>query len=293
MKKYAVVGYGRLGSCIAESLSVQKKDFVVFSRRKLKLPYRVCPFEDFEKEKIDIAFLCIGSAKDSLVLSPYFAKYSSTIDCYDNHTQIKEYVKIMDKTCQNFGTMAIIGAGWDPGVFSQIRAILSQFSAPVTFWGKGISLGHTNAVKSLVGVDNALCFTLPKTNKICQVGKTNLLSTDTHKRLCYVLAKPNADKNKLSAQIKTMPDYFSGYSVDVKFVSQRALDKISSSAHKGRIVSVSENCRADFSLSMPDNARLTADIMLSYSSVILSHFSIGAKTILDIPLSHFNVANLL
>lgn len=290
MVRYAVIGYGKLGKAVCKRLLEDKKVFALYSRRKLEITnFPVFPIKDIAENSPDIAFLCCGSATDSLKLAPYVAQFCNTVDCFDNHNRMSEYLDVMRYVCQTSGKMAVIGAGWDPGLFSSARVMASLIAPPVTFWGKGLSQGHTNAVKKIKGVDDALCFTLPDKNKINKAKRGEQFTpAQSHFRLCYVVAENSDLKGDITDKIINMPDYFKGYRVKVCFVSPKRLSALVSYSHKGRVISQGNSFCFDLSLSTADNASLTAQIMLAYSSVIISHFSQGAYTVLDLPLSYLS-----
>lgn len=288
MIDYAIVGFGNLGQRLAELLYMKEKNFVVYSRRKISYPpYTTAPLSQIETDRPHIAFLCCSSANDSLTLAPYIAKYCNTVDCFDNHGKVKEYVKTLSAVCTDNSTMSVVGAGWDPGLLSVMRAQLSIIAPPDTYWGKGVSLGHTNAVKSVAGVEDALCLTLPDKKAIAVSRRYSNLSPakNGHTRLCYVAANENADKQRIRADICNMPDYFKGYKVIIRFVTQSKLSSLATTAHGGKVLSSSNMCKCEFSVSLTDNAALTAKIMYAYSSVIESAFSVGAYSVLQLPLS--------
>ena len=249
--KVGIVGYGNLGKACEKIGHVRKDmDIVgVFTRRdptKLKSPYNT-PFYaqrdifDFYKD-IDVVALCTGSAQDLTGLALDVAKVFNTVDTFDNHSKMKEYVQSLDGVAKEHGTLSIVGAGWDPGVLSLVRCYVEGVTGVKshTFWGKGVSQGHSEAIRRLRGVKRAVQYTLPQDSAIEKVksGQAEGLSIyDKHKRDCYVVVEDGADERDIERQIKDMPSYFSGYKTDVHFIDEKDFDKNHTHLHhKGQIL---------------------------------------------------------
>ena len=291
MKKIRVgiVGFGNVGKEIAKQLEANK-DFeliAIFSRRKIS------GCVEFEKlkgyiDKIDILFLCVGSQSDLEHVAFETIKNFNTIDCYDNHNRLKDYISKMDILAKQNKRVALSAMGWDPGLFSLIRTLFAGLNfEPFTFWGKGLSQGHTQAIKALPNVLDAIQFTIPNQKAKQQIKDVGCW-TDTksmHKRLCYVVCDKQF-QTEVKRQIKTMPDYFLGYDTTVKFVTQQELDSLKSFAHKGEVVTEFDTIK--FELDLKSNHAFTAHVMICYAFVLFDLIyekQFGAKTCLDIPVS--------
>jgi diaminopimelate dehydrogenase len=268
----AVVGLGNLGRACAQQLSARKEDFdlvAVFSRRAVE---GTVPLNDIEKYKgkIDVVLVCVGSSDDAPVLLPDIAKNFCTVDSFDTHAKLPEYIKSVSAAAGAKNT-CIVGTGWDPGLLSVMRLYLTALlpsARTETFWGPGVSMGHTNAIKNIAGVADAIQFTVPKASALKKAHAGAPVSAhDKHKRVCYVVAAPGADRAQIEHQIKTMPNYFAPYETAVHFVSPKAFNKKykGRSEHAGQVISADESSSARFELSLKSNARFTAQVMLAYA----------------------------
>ena len=237
--RIGIVGYGNLGKGV--ELAIRQNDDMelvgVFTRRdpdqlQLATPnmkkYRV---EDAEKmqDQIDVMILCGGSATDLAVQGPQFAAHFNTVDSFDTHAKIPEYFDSMNQTAKVSGKVAAISVGWDPGMFSINRmygdAILPQ-GKTYTFWGKGVSQGHSDAIRRVKGVKNGIQYTIPIEEAVNRVrhGEDPELSTrEKHLRECFVVAEEGADKVAIEQEIKNMPNYFSDYDTVVHFITEEQL----------------------------------------------------------------------
>lgn len=308
--RIGIVGYGNLGKGTELALR-QCPDMElagVFTRRDpndLKIMtknakvYSLAEADDMT-DKIDVMILCGGSATDLPEQGPAFAAKFNTIDSFDTHAKIPEYFDRMDKASKEGGKVSIISVGWDPGLFSINRmygdAILPNGST-YTFWGKGISQGHSDAIRRIEGVKDAKQYTIPIDKAIEQVrsGSNPKLSTrEKHLRECFVVAKEGADKAKIENEIKTMPNYFSDYDTVVHFISQDELNKEHSGMPHGGFVLRSGKSGSDyerneiieFSLKLDSNPEFTSSVLVAFARAAYKmslNNDNGAKTVLDVP----------
>ena len=295
-----VVGFGNLGKAVAKTLS-QSDEFklvAVFSKRNLDGTVSFSKVDEY-KDKIKILFVCGGSQNELEEQTLNLIKNFNTIDCYDNHDRLKGYISKMDRLAKENKKVALCALGWDPGLFSLMRGLFSALGfLPYTFWGKGLSQGHTQAVKNIPGVIDALQFTIPSKKYINKIknGKRVAHGKHLHMRECFVVANKN-DRAEIEKQIRTMKNYFEGYKTSVKFVSQQKLDKMKSFKHKGEVVS--QNNVMNFSLNLKSNPNFTAKVMVRYAKnfiTLLNENNFGAYTILDLPIKNImdkNKSNLL
>ena len=297
-----IVGYGNLGKSM-EQIILSKNEYnlvAVFSRRTIKSKYNTL-IDNYDnitnyKKEINVMILCGGSRTDLPQQTPEILKYFDCINAYDTHTKINSELNNLDKLAKKYGHRLIMCCGWDPGIFSIIRGLFYSFSnkKPVTFWGRGVSMGHSDAIRQVTGVKDAIQFTIPNKNAIKLI-KKDMLSPDIplHFRDCYVIAEKSKQK-QITKNIKNMPNYFYGQPTCVNFVSNDTLSHLKSrTRHKGEIISTFKTIQGsknslDFKLSMESNSHLTAMIMCAYIKAInnlKSHQISGAFTCLDIPIS--------
>ena len=286
--KIGIYGYGNLGKAVAKLVKSEEfdKEFeltAVFSKRweaialTEKIP--VLPYEKLKdlKDKIDLLFLCSGSKneceKDGLNLIKHF----DFIDAFDNHSEIKKYYLLLNSLALKEKHTAFISCGWDPGLFSCMRTLFYTITGNSnTVFGKGVSQGHSNAVKDIDGVFDAVSLTVPSLfteRKSFDKNNKKFTATELHTRKCYVSLKSNADKTAVKDKIIAMPDYFEGYKVKVKFCSQKKVEKVRSTLyHKGKVVSSGKigdaKTELKFGLRTQSNPMLTAKIMLSYARAL-------------------------
>lgn len=311
--KVGIVGYGNLGKAIEQELLKNShfKLVAIFSRRNIVSTFKtnIVPYEDFKtyKNKIDIMFLCGGSQSDIEEQAPEISELFDTINSYDTHSKIYNLKSTLNKITQKNDKRAIISAGWDPGLFSIIRALFYSITdtKPSTFWGKGISLGHSDAIRKIPGVEDAIQFTIPNKTAL-NMAKTGEMpeSENRHIRDCYVVAEKN--HNNIERKIKNIPNYFLGQPTKVTFVSRDTLNKLRKNmSHKGIIISKlapsdKSSAYMELSVKMKSNPNFTAKIMISYASAIIrlkSENKTGAFLPYDIPISYLfandNKDNLL
>ncbi len=289
MIRVGIIGFGNLGKSIEKQLK-NNKNFnlvAIFSKTKTEKTISINSILDY-KNKIDILYLCVGSFCDLEKLEKNLIKHFNIIDCYDNHSKLKSHISQIDKTAKNNNKIAICSVGWDPGLFSLTRCLFSSLNyKPYSFWGKGTSQGHTQAIKSIEGVFDAIQFTLPNKRIIKNLKHgVTIPSQNYHKRQCFIVCKKE-DRRRIKHTIINMPNYFEGYKTKVNFVSAQKLNKLKSFSHKGEVST--KNNIMNFSLNLPSNPDFTANVMISYSQAYLKlkkEKKFGAHTILDIPLSY-------
>lgn len=299
--KIGIIGYGNLGKALEEEILKNHKFklIAIFSRRNIKSTYNsvVEPFENYiqYKNKIDIMLLCGSSKSDIFYQSQIISKHFDTINTFDTHSKIKSLHHALDDICKKSKTRSIICCGWDPGIFSVFRGLCLALSKenPITFWGKGISMGHSDAIRSVDGVIDGIEFTIPN-KEIVQAALSgkNVDKTAMHIRDCYVVA--NSSHNKISYNIKNIPNYFMGQTTNVTFVSGEKLLKLKRNlSHKGYVISAfkigKHKNKITLNVSMQSNPAFTARIMATYITAILNlkqKKESGAFSPLDIPISY-------
>lgn len=301
--KIAIAGFGSLGKAVEKAASLSKETELVgiFTKRPpqaVKAAYKTPVFSLYEAPKfrndIDVMINCMGSASELPVITPYLAGFFNQADSFDSHKEIAAHIKRADYYAKKAGKLTLVGAGWDPGLFSLIRLLLCAAvpdGRECTFWGRGVSSGHSNAIKQLDGVADAVQYTVPLEDKIELAEKGELFdcsASELHRRICYVVPEPGADCGLIEEEIRNMPGYFSGYDVEIHFTDYESfLCEHSSRKHAGRIVGKGESSFADFSLKMDSNPDFTAGILISFASAVFSmnrKGKIGAISVFDIPM---------
>lgn len=280
MIKAAIAGYGNLGKSLRRAIE-NSDDYAlvgIFSRRSLNLPlYLPLGGAPAYANCIDVLFLAFESS--SLPLLAPAVKYFDTVDSFDIHQKAEEYAQRLNEVKPN--TLSLYGAGWDPGLLSIIRSAATLCGKPVTTWGKGVSQGHSNALRRINGVTDGVEVTLP-----VGLGK--------HKRLCYVCCD-KALQERIEGEIRQIPCYFEGQDVEVRFCTKQQVERIKrEGSHAGRVTASTPLYSADFLLKTQSNTDLTAAIMLTYGIVLTklkAEGKRGAFSVLDIPLRY--LGNLL
>ena len=307
--KIGIAGYGNLGRGV-ECAIKQNPDMelaAVFTRRNpesvqiLTEGVPVCRMEDAGewKDKIDVMILCGGSATDLPEQTPAFAKMFNVIDSFDTHAKIPEHYANVDAAAKEGGKVGIISVGWDPGMFSLNRlyanAILPD-GKDYTFWGKGVSQGHSDAVRRIEGVKDARQYTIPVESALeaVRAGENPELSTrEKHTRECFVVLEEGADAAKVEEEIRTMPNYFADYDTTVHFISEEELQKNHSGIPHGGFVLRSgktgwngENSHLiEYSLKLDSNPEFTSCVLAAYARAAyrLSREGVsGCRTVFDI-----------
>ena len=280
MIKAAIAGYGNLGKSLRRAIE-NSDDYAlvgIFSRRSLNLPlYLPLGGAAAYANCIDVLFLAFESS--SLPTLAPAVKYFDTVDSFDIHQKAEEYAQRLNEVKPN--TLSLYGAGWDPGLLSIIRSAATLCGKPVTTWGKGVSQGHSNALRRINGVTDGVEVTLP-----VGLGK--------HKRLCYVCCD-KALQERIEGEIRQIPCYFEGQDVEVRFCTKQQVERIKrEGSHAGRVTASTPLYSADFLLKTQSNTDLTAAIMLTYGKVLTklkAEGKRGAFSVLDIPLHY--LGNLL
>ena len=307
--RVGIYGYGNLGRGIecAVNAADDMELVAVFTRRDpsaLKIASKnvaVVNVKDVAsyKDKIDVMILCGGSATDLPTQTPELAKLFNVIDSFDTHAKVPEYYAALDQSARDAGRVALLSVGWDPGLFSLNRlygeAILPE-GETYTFWGKGLSQGHSDAVRRVSGVKSAVQYTLPSEEAMARVRKgeqPQLTTREKHTRECFVVLEDHADADAVRNSIVTMPDYFADYDTVVHFIDQDTFNKEHSSMPHGGFVIRSGNSGIDtkqtieYSLALGSNPEFTASVLVAYARAVhrLARLNdIGAKTVFDIAL---------
>lgn len=303
--KVGIVGYGNLGRGVEAAVNLQPDMELVgiFSRRSglqtvSGVPsYAMSELENF-KSKIDVMVLCGGSATDLIEQTPMVAKHFTVIDSFDTHARIPEHFENVNKAAKEGGHAALISCGWDPGMFS-LQRVFAESILPkgksYTFWGRGVSQGHSDAIRRLEGVVDARQYTVPREEYLDQIrnGETPEVTAQSgHLRECYVVAADGADKAKIEHDIKTMENYFVGYETIVHFISQEELDKNHKGIpHGGFVLRSGESTEGtrhvvEYSLKLDSNPEFTGSVLTAYARGIYrlaKHGGTGAYTVFDIP----------
>ena len=307
--RIGILGYGNLGRGV-ECAIRQNPDMelvAVFSRRDpesvkiLTEGVPVLPLEKAEsmKDAIDVMILCGGSATDLPVQTPAFAKLFNVVDSFDTHAKIPEHFAAVDEAAKEGGKIGIISVGWDPGMFSLNRmyagAILAD-GCDYTFWGKGVSQGHSDAIRRINGVEDARQYTIPVPEALDAVRSglnPELTTRQKHTRECFVVAKEDADLARIEQEIKTMPNYFADYDTTVHFITKEEMQREHNSLPHGGVVIRSgktgwnqENHHIiEYKLTLDSNPEFTASVIVAYARAAyrLNQEGIsGCKTVFDV-----------
>ena len=309
MIRIGILGYGNLGK--GTELAIRQNEdmelVAIFTRRnpddiKTITNVPVINISEVEawKDKIDVMILCGGSATDLPEQGPKYAEMFNTIDSYDTHAKVPEYYASVNEQAKKGGKLSIISVGWDPGLFSLNRlyaeAILPKGNT-YTFWGKGVSQGHSDAIRRIAGVKNAVQYTIPIEEAVKKVREGNnpeFTTKEKHLRECFVALEEGADSRKIEEEIKTMPNYFADYDTVVHFISEEELKKNHSGMPHGGFVIRSGNTGIneetkqiiEYSLKLESNPEFTASVLIAFSRAayrLHKKGETGARTVLDIP----------
>ena len=311
--KIGILGYGNLGRGVEYAVS-QNPDMelvAVFTRRnpselKINSNAKVVSLDEIEQwqDKIDVLILCGGSATDLPIQTPKYAKMFNVVDSYDNHKQIPVHFENVDKAAKEGNHLALISGGWDPGLFSLNRlyanAILPE-GKDYTFWGKGISQGHSDAIRRIEGVKNAKQYTIPVEEALDTVRKgenPTFVARDMHIRECFVVVEEGADKARIEQEIKTMPNYFEPYNTTVHFISEEELnEKHGGIPHGGFVIRTgktagNKNHVIEYSLKLDSNPEFTSSVLTAYARAIYrlaQEGQTGCKTVFDIAPKYLSI----
>ncbi|MEE0944251.1 MAG: diaminopimelate dehydrogenase [Clostridia bacterium] len=306
--RIGIVGYGNLGRGVEAAVSASKdmELAALFTRRdpatiktRTNMPvYHIDKAIEMQ-DKIDVMILCGGSANDLPVQTPEMAKYFNVIDSYDTHAKIPEHFAKVDKESKASGKVSVISVGWDPGMFS-LNRLYGQAILPngndYTFWGKGVSQGHSDAIRRIDGVKDAKQYTIPVPAALESVrnGENPTLTTrQKHLRECFVVAEVGADKAAIETAIVSMPNYFADYDTTVHFISQEELDRNHSGIPHGGMVFRTGTTGFDnehkhvieYKLTLDSNPEFTSSVLVAYARAayrMAQDGMSGCKTVLDI-----------
>lgn len=310
--RIGIVGYGNLGKGVEYALlnNPDMELVAIFTRRD---PASIQPVSQTKvyrveeapqmKDAIDVMILCGGSATDLPEQTPHFAQYFTTIDSFDTHAQIPAFFDKVHKAATNAGTLSIISVGWDPGLFSLQRvlgeAVLPKGSS-YTFWGHGLSQGHSDAIRRIPGVKKGVQYTKPVPSALARVrnGENPTLTTrEKHTRECWIVLDETANAQAVEQAIVTMPNYFDEYDTTVHFISEEEfMTKHTGMPHGGFVMRSGETIPGEkqaieFSLKLDSNPNFTASVLVAYARAayrLRNQGEKGAKTVLDIPIGYLS-----
>lgn len=309
--RVGIVGYGNLGKGVRKAIN-QNKDIeleAIFTRREVSkvsendnLMVHISKIGDF-KDRIDVMILCGGSATDLVEQGPMVAEMFNTVDSFDTHAKIPSYFEKMNEVSTASGNLSIISVGWDPGLFS-LNRLLGNAVLPngkdYTFWGKGVSQGHSDAIRRIQGVKNGIQYTIPieaALERVRSGENPDLTTREKHLRECFVVAEEGADKTKIEEEIKNMPNYFSDYDTTVHFITEEELKREHSGMpHGGFVIRTGETGegtkqRIEFSLDLGSNPEFTSSVLVAYARAIAKMAREGKKgalTVFDVPFGYLS-----
>lgn len=308
--KIGILGYGNLGRGVEAAIK-QNDDMAliaVFTRRNpesVQIQTKnacVCHIDDIlnYKNEIDVLIICGGSATDLPVQTPEYVKHFNVIDSFDTHAKIPEHFENVDKNAMNSGKIGVISVGWDPGMFSLNRlyanAILPD-GKDYTFWGKGVSQGHSDAIRRIDGVIDARQYTIPVESAVESVKNgemPNLTTRQKHTRECFVVVEDGADKARIEKEIVTMPNYFADYDTTVHFITMEEMKRDHQGLpHGGTVIRSGKigwdnqnTAIIEYSLKLDSNPEFTASVLVAYARAAFrlnQKGDKGCKTVFDIP----------
>lgn len=307
--KVAILGYGNLGRGVETGIKYNPDMELigVFTRRDpatvSTLTDNIKVYSDKQlmemKDDIDVLILCGGSATDLPAQTPAYAAHFNVVDSFDTHAKIPEHFKNVDAVAKENNHVAAISIGWDPGMFSLNRAIAGAIlpaGKDYTFWGKGVSQGHSDAIRRIDGVIDARQYTVPveeAVNRVRSGASPELTTREKHTRLCYVVAKDGADTAKIEQEIVTMPNYFSDYDTTVEFITAKEMNANHASLpHGGTVIrggqtgADAENTQIiEYKLTLDSNPEFTASVLLAYARAVVklaAEGNQGCYTVFDI-----------
>ncbi|MBO4962262.1 MAG: diaminopimelate dehydrogenase [Clostridia bacterium] len=304
--KIAIYGYGNLGKGVEHAvLNAPDMEMVgVFTRRepsavktiksKVFSADRILEF----KNDIDVLIICGGSATDLPKMTPTLAEHFNVIDSFDTHAKIPEHFDAVDEVCLKNNKVALISCGWDPGMFSLAR-VYSEAILPngkdYTFWGRGVSQGHSDAIRRIKGVVDARQYTVPIESALQSVRNGEMpefTARQKHLRECYVVAEEGADLKAIEQEIVTMPNYFADYDTTVNFISLEELkEKHMGIPHGGKVIRTGTTANGEnkhvieYSLKLDSNPEFTASVLVAYARAVNKMYykkDYGCKTVLDV-----------
>ena len=308
--RIGIAGYGNLGKGVELAIR-QNSDMEltgVFTRRDPEsvktltpgVPVYKLDEADKMKDEIDVMILCGGSATDLPEQTPALAKYFNVIDSFDTHAKIPEHFANVDAAAKANGTLGIISVGWDPGLFS-LNRIYAESILPngktYTFWGKGVSQGHSDAIRRVEGVKRGIQYTVPIDAALDAVrsgSQPELTTREKHLRECYVVAEEGADLAKIEESIKTMKNYFDEYDTTVNFITEEEFDAVHNTMPHGGFVMRSgltgdgekTHQMIEYSLKLESNPEFTSSVLVAYARALMkmkAHGMTGCATVFDVP----------
>lgn len=307
--RIGIVGYGNLGKGVEYAIAQNPDTELagVFTRRdpaSVKIQTegaKVYPIAEAvaHKDEIDVLILCGGSATDLPVQTPEFARNFNVIDSFDTHARIPEHFANVDQACREGHTVGIISVGWDPGLFS-LNRIYAESILPngktYTFWGKGVSQGHSDAIRRVAGVKRGIQYTVPVPEAVESVRaceNPELTTREKHTRECFVVAEEGADLQKIESEIKNMPNYFSDYDTTVHFISEEEFDRDHKAMpHGGFVIRTGKTGAGEatdqlieYSLKLGSNPEFTSSVLVAYARAahrMASEGQVGCKTVFDV-----------
>lgn len=301
-----IVGYGNMGRGVEAAIR-QNPDMTleaIFTRRdpaSIEAGSKMVSISDIAsyQGKIDVLILCGGSATDLPEQGPALSKLFHTVDSFDTHARIPEYFAQVDESARGAGKVSVISTGWDPGLFS-INRLMGEAILPegttYTFWGKGVSQGHSDAIRRVKGVKNGLQYTIPRDEAVERVrrGENPALSTrDKHLRECFVVLEEGADAEAVATEIRNMPNYFADYDTVVHFISEETLRaEHGAMPHGGNVIRSGVTGSGvtqivEFSLKLDSNPEFTSSVLVAYARAVYrmaQEGQTGARTVFDVPL---------
>lgn len=307
--RVGIVGYGNLGKGVEAAVNVaEDMELVcVVTRRnpetlKINSDVPVISYDDIDSMvgNVDVMIICGGSAVDLPEMTPYLATKFNVIDSFDTHARIPEHFAKVDANARQGGNIGIISVGWDPGLFSVLRvygeSILPRGKS-YTFWGRGVSQGHSDAIRRIDGVIDARQYTVPvegTLEKVRQGSKDDFSTRQMHTRECFVVVEENADKAEIERQIVNMPNYFADYDTSVTFISPEEMEANHKGIpHGGKVMRIGNTGEegeflntVEFSLELESNPFFTASVLVATVRAVkrfLMDGVVGCKTIFDIP----------
>lgn len=308
--RVGIVGYGNLGRGVELAIA-QNPDMqldAIFTRRDpatISSNTKAYSIEDAASfvNDIDVMILCGGSATDLPEQGPEFSKLFNVVDSFDTHARIPEYFDAVNASAQASGKLAVISTGWDPGLFSLNRLLFESILPEgngYTFWGKGVSQGHSDAIRRVSGVKNGKQYTIPAEEAVKRVRNgenPDLTTREKHLRECYVVAEEGADLAKIKDEIVSMPNYFADYDTVVHFISEEELERDHSAMPHGGLVlrsgKTGENTTQimEFGLNLGSNPEFTSSVLVAYARAaykLHKEGQAGAKTVFDIPFGYLS-----
>ena len=308
--RIGIVGYGRLGRAL-EMLAEDDATVEVagiFTRRNVQDVHtygaKALPLSAISEYQggIDVLCLCHGSSRDLPYIAPSLAEVFNTVDAYDNHGDIDSHKRRMDAAACDSGHTSLVSVGWDPGLLSLIRLYSAAFipgAITNTFWGRGVSQGHSEAIRRIDGVMKAVQYTVPREDALTLAGLVRhpLSDTDRHRRVCYIVAEKEKE-DSIRRQILTMPGYFIGYETEIYFIDEDEFDRYHTAiSHRGRVCTLGASGRykevkhsLSLDLDVGSNPDLTASVMLAAARAthkLNGRKNFGAYTVFDVPPSYF------